>query len=199
MATPNRVTKEDLIASAQRCIQEKGLDKLTFKAVAQGAGVTQGTVYYHFKTKEQLMLEIVQSICTDSWQEVDTHQNTRNPEEAIVHVLERARDRCNEKSFHTLFFSLVVHSLQNPALRDQLNEMLERENSHAALLLARLFPAEKTSSSHSLKYRAVMANALVDGLALQALLNPNFPTEEVYSELITSALAIVSNPTDKDA
>ncbi|MFF3925023.1 TetR/AcrR family transcriptional regulator [Paenibacillus lactis] len=186
MARPQRITKEELIASAQQCIQEKGLDKLTLKAVAEGAGVTQGTVYYHFKTKEQLMLEIVRSICDASWQTAGADQQDGSRRETMVRVLEAARDRCSEKSYHTLFFSLVVHSLQNAALRDQLKGMVERENTHAAGLLARLFP-ELKASGPSLKYQAMMVNALIDGLALQALLDPEFEAEAVYAELIRAA------------
>lgn len=195
MARPQRITKEELIASAQQCIQEKGLDKLTLKAVAEGAGVTQWTVYYHFKTKEQLMLEIVRSICDASWQTAGADQQDGSRRETMVRVLEAARDRCAEKSYHTLFFSLVVHSLQNAALRDQLKGMVERENKHAAGLLARLFPELKTSGP-SLKYRAMMVNALIDGLALQALLDPEFEAEAVYAELTRAASAWIEEFSD---
>lgn len=183
MAKPNMVTKQDLIQSAQRCINEKGLDKLTFKAVAEGAGVTQGTVYYHFRTKEQLMFEVVQTLCNQSWEAVETSQPSETPEDTIARALEDARMRCTYGSpYHTLFFSLVVHSLQNPPLREQLREMLERENRHVASLFARMFP-ESDPADPALAHRAIMINALIDGLALQALLNPDFPAEQIYSEL----------------
>ena len=57
MARPNVTSKETLIEAAKRRIAEHGLDKLTLKAVAEEAKVTQGTVYYHFRTKEQLVLK----------------------------------------------------------------------------------------------------------------------------------------------
>lgn len=198
MAKPNVVTKQDLIESAQRCIQEKGLDKLTFSAVAQGAGVTQGTVYYHFRTKEQLMLEIVQSVCDESWQSVRNFQTAQNLEETMIRALEGARDRCAYDSFyHTLFYSLAVHSLQNPSLRERLREMTERENSHVAAILEELPPASD-GSGISLKNRAIMINALIDGLALQALLNPDFPAEEIYSELTAYVLKFMSRHSDNN-
>jgi AcrR family transcriptional regulator len=192
MAKPNMVTKQDLIRSAQKCIQEKGLDKLTFKEVAQGAGVTQGTVYYHFKTKEQLMFEIVQSVCHGAWQAVEASRTAGSLEETIIHALEAARSRCTYgSSYHTLFFSLVVHSLQNDALREQLHQMLERENAHVDELLAKLFPASD-SSGRPFTHGAIMINALIDGLALQALLNPAFPAEQIYSELISYVKQLLS-------
>lgn len=70
MAKPNVVSKETLIESAKKCISEKGLEKLTLKSVAEQANVSQGTVYYHFRTKENLMLEVVGHVCGSSWANV---------------------------------------------------------------------------------------------------------------------------------
>nr|MDH3163626.1 helix-turn-helix domain containing protein [Bacillus licheniformis] len=63
MARPNVTSKETLIEAAKRRIAEHGLDKLTLKAVAEEAKVTQGTVYYHFRTKERLVFEVVRDLC----------------------------------------------------------------------------------------------------------------------------------------
>lgn len=57
MAKPNIISKEALIQSAKACIVENGLEKLTLQSVAKQANVTQGTVYYHFRTKENLTEE----------------------------------------------------------------------------------------------------------------------------------------------
>lgn len=199
MARPNMVTKQDLILSAERVIQEKGLDKLTFKAVAEGAHVTQGTVYYHFKTKEQLLFEIVQSLCDRSWEHTKQLQlKQEHPKESVDRLLEEALQRCTPDSmYHTLFYSLVVHSLQNPPMRERLGELLQAENAHVAALLERLLPASGLPGK-SLEYRAVMINALIDGLALQALVDPQFPAREVYGELSQVLLAMFPEASDKN-
>lgn len=51
MAEANVIKKQDLIESAKRCIVENGMNKVTLKAVAEGVGVTQGTVYYHLRQR----------------------------------------------------------------------------------------------------------------------------------------------------
>lgn len=199
MARPNMVTKQDLILSAERVIQEKGLDKLTFKTVAEGAHVTQGTVYYHFKTKEQLLFEVVQSLCDRSWENTKQLQlKQEHPKESVDRLLEEALQRCTPDSmYHTLFYSLVVHSLQNPPMRERLGELLQAENAHVAALLERLLPASGLPGK-SLEYRAVMINALIDGLALQALVDPQFPAREVYGELSQVLLAMFPEVSDKN-
>ncbi|WP_334072436.1 TetR/AcrR family transcriptional regulator [Paenibacillus sp. A14] len=192
------VTKQDLIHSAERVIQEKGLDKLTFKAVAEGAHVTQGTVYYHFKTKEQLLFEVVQSLCDRSWENTErTQLNQGHAKESIDRLLEGALQRCTPDSmYHTLFYSLVVLSLQNPPMRERLSELLQTENAHVTALLERLLPGSGLTGK-SLEYRAVIINALIDGLALQSLVNPQFPAREIYSELSQVLLATIPESTNK--
>ncbi|WP_240508123.1 TetR/AcrR family transcriptional regulator [Bacillus spizizenii] len=70
MAKPNIISKEALIQSAKACIVENGLEQLTLQSVAKQANVTQGTVYYHFRTKENLMMEVVRHVCGSSWANV---------------------------------------------------------------------------------------------------------------------------------
>lgn len=67
MAKPNVISKRELLQHAKECLAENGMDKFTLRAVADASGVTQGTVYYHFKTKEQLLLDIVEDTCESSW------------------------------------------------------------------------------------------------------------------------------------
>ncbi len=184
MAKPNGISKQELIESAKRCIRDKGIDKLTLKAVAEGAGVTQGTVYYHFKTKELLLFEIVQSLCDASWKAVHPAQAAgEDRHTSSVQALAGARERAAYQSFyHTVFFSLVAHSLRNEEMLKQLSRLLEKENAQAAELLAGWLPASARSVM-SLESWGILANALIDGLALQALINPDFKSEKIYAEL----------------
>ncbi|MCZ7300564.1 TetR family transcriptional regulator C-terminal domain-containing protein, partial [Salmonella enterica] len=57
-------------------------------------------------------------------------------------------------------------------------DLLEAENR----FLQELWPTSPLPGV-SAKKMAVLLNAMIDGLALQALLNPYFPTDEVYAEL----------------
>ena len=66
MVKPTGIEKSDLLMAAKHSLVEKGIEKFTLKAVAEQGGVTQGTIYYHFKSKEQIILEIVQDICENS-------------------------------------------------------------------------------------------------------------------------------------
>ncbi len=54
------LTKERLLKTAMRILQEEGSEKLTLDYLAKKAGVSKGGLLYHFPNKEKLIQEIIQ-------------------------------------------------------------------------------------------------------------------------------------------
>ena len=54
-----------LISSAIKSISEKGIKKTTMSDVSQGAGLSQGIVNFHFKSKELLLIETLKFISNE--------------------------------------------------------------------------------------------------------------------------------------
>lgn len=178
MAKPNVISKNDLIKSAKKCLVKNGIEKFTLRAVAEMAGVTQGTVYYHFRTKEQLLLDIVKDICDSSWNEI-----SKSDENIIQQAIESAKSRCSHDSFfHKLFLTLVVSGFHHDKIREQLEGIILKENKALAENLLKIWPSSPIKGI-SLDTWAIFLNAVVDGIALQALLSKNFPVEKTYAEL----------------
>ncbi|ABS21715.1 transcriptional regulator, TetR family [Bacillus cytotoxicus NVH 391-98] len=174
MAKPNVIHKQQLLQAAKTLIAERGMEKLTLKAIAEKANVTQGTVYYHFKTKEQLLLEVTESFCQSAWEEMDEGFQ-------VEKALQSAKSRCTKDSvYHHLFFQLLASSLQNESMRETIGELLHYENEK---LQVRLQGMWEKSPIEGITFEtwSIMCNALIDGLALQALYNPKFSTEEAYN------------------
>ncbi|PKR85350.1 TetR/AcrR family transcriptional regulator [Heyndrickxia camelliae] len=179
MAKPNIISKGDLIKSAKECLVNNGIDKFTLRAVAEQAGVTQGTIYYHFKTKEQLLLDIVQDTCESSWSEISELSN----QYIISQAIESAKSRCSYDSFfHKLFLTLVVSGFNNETIRGKLGEITQSENNALTQSLLTLW-SKTPIDGVSVETWGILINAIVDGLALQALVQKDFPVEKTYEEL----------------
>jgi len=177
MAKPNVISKDDLIKYAKECLVDKGIEKFTLRAVAETAGVTQGTIYYHFKTKEQLLIDIVQDICETSWDGI-----SHSSECVIEQAIESAKSRCSYDSFfHKLFLSLVASSFNNEKIRDQLGQIMMTENSALKENLSNLW-TKSPIEEISLDTWGILFNVMVDGIALQALLQRDFPIEKTYKD-----------------
>src|SRR5699024_1772511 len=177
MAKPNVIRKDDLIKYAKECLVDKGIEKFTLRAVAETAGVTQGTIYYHFRTKEQLLIDIVQDICETSWQEI-----SQSREYVIEQAIASAKSRCSYDSyFHKLFISLVASSFNNGEIKGKLGEIMITENKALTENLSSLW-TESPIEGVSFETWGILLNAIVDGLALQALLQKDFPIVKTYRE-----------------
>ncbi|MGF9769895.1 TetR/AcrR family transcriptional regulator [Bacillus albus] len=176
MAKPNVVNKEKLLEAAKTIIAEYGMEKLTLKAVAESAQVTQGTVYYHFKTKDQLLLEVTESFCKASWEQI-------GKDVQLQKALQSAESRCVKDSmYHHLFFQLVASGLQNDAMKDKIGGLLHYENQELKGVLHKKI-GDTMTTQISTETLSILCNALIDGLALQALFNPSFSTDKVYGDL----------------
>jgi AcrR family transcriptional regulator len=56
-----------IVAAAVDLFVTRGIDATSLQMIAGALGVTKGAVYYHFKTKQ----EIVLAVCADSFDQLD--------------------------------------------------------------------------------------------------------------------------------
>lgn len=55
-------TRERIIEAAKNVIHDKGLTGATTKEIAQAAGVSEGSLYNHFKNKSELFLHVIEGL-----------------------------------------------------------------------------------------------------------------------------------------
>ncbi|MGE7674343.1 TetR/AcrR family transcriptional regulator [Lysinibacillus sp. NPDC094403] len=185
MAKPTGIEKSYLLTAARQSLVEKGIEKFTLKAVAEQAGVTQGTIYYHFKSKEQIILEIVQDICEDSWNEI-----LMTNQELIQSALLSAKSRYeNDAFYHKLFSTLIVYGFTNPTIRQQIGQILASENEHLCNILNELWDTSPIDGV-SMETWSIFFNALIDGLAIQVMMRDDFDVDVFYLQLETILQAL---------
>ena len=51
----SRVTREKIFQAAKRILQKQGYEELSIKNICEEAGVSNGSFYHHFKTKDDLL------------------------------------------------------------------------------------------------------------------------------------------------
>ena len=58
-------TKKQIMDAAVTLFSSKGYEKTSLSDVARAAGVTRGTIYWHFENKGELLIELLQAIAKD--------------------------------------------------------------------------------------------------------------------------------------
>lgn len=72
---PTEARRRELIDDARRILATHGMDGLTIKALAKAAGITEGAIYRHFRSKNEILLGLIDEI-----------------EETLLEITERAKE-----------------------------------------------------------------------------------------------------------
>lgn len=82
-------TKESLILSTIKVISEHGLQGLTTRGVAVKQGVSESTIYKHYKSKNELILSVLEYFSQYDQEIIDSlGLKVLNPIEAILYFVE---------------------------------------------------------------------------------------------------------------
>ena len=62
MTTQEEKTRRaELIAAASRLFKEQGYERTTVRDLAQAVGMQSGSLFYHFRTKEEMLVAVMAS------------------------------------------------------------------------------------------------------------------------------------------
>ena len=86
-------TREQLLATAISCFAARGLSRTTLREIADAAGLTSGTLYFHFSTKEALYIAAYERAVDDMYIELD---EAIEGIDGLIDRLEAVLDRAGE-------------------------------------------------------------------------------------------------------
>ncbi len=78
-------TKSRIFQAAQKIMQDKGYEQLSIKNICEEAGVSNGSFYHHFKTKDDLLSYYLEEI---PGYDPTISDVPKDKEEAIVHIVD---------------------------------------------------------------------------------------------------------------
>lgn len=131
-------SRRQLVDTAIDCFALHGFQGTSIDRIARAAGVTKGALYYHFRDKEDLLLEAVKNRIGDFEHHVldavaasdDTHERLRR----VVDACFVTATASNHRRF---IITLMVEALDtNPRLSDQFRKVLRRMRGFLADVVA---------------------------------------------------------------
>lgn len=89
--------KRDILQAAQRLFAEKGYHATPTSEIASLAGVAQGTLFYHFKSKEGILLSLLQQTTGVYLRDAqDILEAAPNGLQSILDLIERHLEFCTD-------------------------------------------------------------------------------------------------------
>lgn len=109
--------KDRITENSIRLFEKKGFSETSIQDIVESLGVTKGTFYYYFSSKEQLLMDIHMSYI----EEMLTRQNR---------ILEDSQKSCKDKIYEMVLMLILDIKLQGSSARVFFREMRNLSEEH---------------------------------------------------------------------
>jgi len=187
------LTRTALIESAADLFAHKGFNGTSLEEIAQSAGFTRGAIYKNFKSKEEILMAVVE------WHvEIQLAAYADMLEEGPSPTLERASAAADVwahffrrgPSLTLLELELRLHALRNPEFRPRLVEWELRWRDRIAQFVEEQTRASGLTLEISSTDFAAFTLAGIEGLSLAASVHSE--ERERYDRLVALLFKLVS-------
>ncbi|MDR3175588.1 MAG: TetR/AcrR family transcriptional regulator [Desulfovibrio sp.] len=184
-------TREKLLAAAAQCFTEKGYSGCSIADIAQRAEIAQGTMYVHFKSKEELFKTMIEEEHAQGAEKARQAANVTPYLNGIIGVM---TDCIRDVGFpvdHRLWTEILAVAAREPSVRETFAASDKAMRSVFVELLQKAAEAGEIDGSLDFEAISVWLYALVDGLIARTADDPCFDFQrhlEVFEVLIRRAL-----------
>ena len=119
-------TRDQLKQIAASQIRQKNLAAASFREMGKAAGIKSSSVHYHFKSRDALLLEVLQDYISQFSAELETRtENISSPRQRMLSLFDLCAEECsNDQQALLLAYIAGRHELTD-ASRDALSGFIE--------------------------------------------------------------------------
>lgn len=185
--------KIKIIEAAQRLIAEHGVEKTSMRDIANEAGITTGAIYYYYKSKEELLYDVMDyaSAVTSEIMKMRALPEAQ-PDEVLDEIARRVRRQMMNHRVWNLRFYLGLQAAQgDETLRARFAGNYAAQTRRTAELFHFVFDTPSQPVDLSL---ATLMVAALDGINFQQFIGA-LPVEiddlaRVYNEFFAYAVPL---------
>ena len=181
--------KEKFIGAAMRLIASKGLEGVTMRAVAAEAGLSYGSLFHYFDSKDDLLMHAVRYSTSAQTRRVNEYSSQYSGLKALEHLLcddviinESSRDAW--MVWMTFLYKAAVHK----PFAEMNTELIAGWLDRIAALLTEALASGEISSSVDVKKEAMATWAFSAGIGQIGLLQPDALPPELQKQLVLDYL-----------
>ena len=116
----SKETKERIFQAAKQILQKNGYENLSIKNICEEAGVSNGSFYHHFKTKDDLLSYYIEDQPSMDSDLLELPKNTEEAKQAIVEVYLNYAKYCRELGVEFIAGYYTPHNQAlNPTIRTE--------------------------------------------------------------------------------
>jgi AcrR family transcriptional regulator len=178
-------SREKILQAAFTLLSRQGYENTSIKDIAEGAGVAQGLIHYHFKSKQQLVLAVLAEVCREM--EFGTEQGAAGAQQAYEKFKSMLK---GSPATHALYIQLIAVGLHDKELGAGVLDFIRQDRSHIEDIAHQVL-AEREADPKPARAIASVIEAAVLGIMVQNLIDPDFNAEEAVDALNAMSLSAV--------
>lgn len=178
-------TRERILEAAFTVLSREGYENASIKQIAEEAGVAQGLVHYHFKSKQQLVLAVLAFVCDKI--ELDAASGAAGAVAAFEKTKQLLGDR---RAMNALYIQLIGVGLHDPVIGEGVRDFVRTDRRHVEDI-ARGVLAERESDPSPARGIAGAVWGAILGIMVQSLIDPEFDADEAIDALAAMSLSAV--------
>lgn len=167
--------RDQIVQAAFQVAVREGLEQLTIRLVATEAGLSTGLVFFHFKSKDVLLLALLDWLLA-SFFELWEASDELSPAERLLSLMQQdlqdtyqGKQAVNRLS---LFFTYWTMAVRNPAINDRIRQAIERSKQVFLPAIQALIDSEPIRFQYVTPEGFVtVIVGIAQGYAMQSLLN----------------------------
>lgn len=149
--------RQALLQAAVHVVATRGLRHLTYRAVAERAGVAHGLVAHHFGTRDALLSAALEFSLTNSVGSISSDPGSGDLDALFAGVVEMVQANPDDQAFQ---YELILEARRRPELRPQVEQVYATYRQALQVELAAAGISQDDALVH-------LVFAAVDGLVFQ--------------------------------
>lgn len=162
---PAEQRREQLLDSARKLFSEKGYRGTSTEEIAANAGLTKGALYFHFKSKEEILITLVKAMSSRFKLALESLPKPINPWE-LVEIVVCHTEATSPREFRSIL-DIWVQAIRLPRVRKFLKQ---EHDDRIAYVAAHLDTGIKLSKAEA-RQLVMLTFALCDGVAGRRIFN----------------------------
>lgn len=171
--------KLKIMSAALELFAEEGFHATSISQIATKAKISKGLIYNYFKSKEDLLNEIIDNGFGKMINNFDFNKDNFLTDQEFIYFIKSMFDNMEEdKHFWKIYFSLMLQS----NIAELINPKIEKWYSNIFAVLTDFFTRKNIKDPET---EAMMFGAQLDGLGLNFMMNPiMFPKEKIIKSIV---------------
>jgi len=166
-------SKNIILSTAEKYFAEHGIKETDIIEICREAGLTRGAFYYHFSTKQQFLLELLDRWINRMAGQLELAQfKSKDPLEILMEIIEKMQPAFEQAGKQLpIFLELYIKSINDPYLK---KHVAKSYNSFLTFFANVVNDGIKKGSIKKVDPEEVskILFAITIGLLIQGLINP---------------------------